>query len=483
MTDMRLKHKVLSDLLTGSLAVCALAMVWYVLSHNPTKEFVMDLPGADGTPDVGVPARRVDIGEFFATYDGVRAGGSASWPGFRGVSRDNRLDGEMQISLPPPMASGEPTLVSPLWKVSLGEGHAGAAVHDGRVYVLDYDEDVQADALRCFSLADGREIWRRWYTIKTKRNHGVSRTIPAVTDDYVVSIGPQCQVMCVDAKTGDYLWGIDLVTDFGVDVPLWYTGQCPLIEGDQAIIAVGGVNLLMGIDCGTGEILWTTPNSSEFGMSHSSVITMDIHGTRTYVYAAIGGIVGVSAEPEDRGTLLWVSTDFDAKVIAPSPVYVGDGLIFSTAGYGAGSILIRVDRSAGDYQVETVYRTRPTEGFSCEQQTPLVSDGYLYGILTKDAGPLREQFVCYDPAGRIIWSSGEKNRFGLGPYLFADGKLLILRDDGVLILAEAGAERYRELGQARILTGVDAWAPMALVDGKLIARDSNTMVCVDLVGL
>ena len=44
-----------------------------------------------------------------------------------------------------------------LWSIELGEGHAGAAVRDGRVFVLDYDRAASADVLRCFSLADGRE--------------------------------------------------------------------------------------------------------------------------------------------------------------------------------------------------------------------------------------------------------------------------------------------------------------------------------------
>ncbi len=486
---MRPAHKILSDSLTAILAIFAALVVWYLLSHNPASDLAMDLPGADGTPDnPGGSSQPVVIGEFFESFDGFAADGTASWPGFRGFSRDNLVTGQIAISLPPVSDSREPALVSPLWSIPLGEGHAGAAVHNGRVYVLDYDEAAQADTLRSFSLADGREIWRRWYTIKTKRNHGVSRTIPAVTDDYVVTIGPQCQVMCVDSETGDYLWGMDLAADYGADVPLWYTGQCPLIDGDQAVIAVGGASLLIGVDCRTGDILWETPNSSNHGMSHSSVMIMDIRGKRTYVYAAIGGIVGISAEDDDRGALLWESRGFDAKVIAPSPVYLGDGLIFVTAGYGAGSILIRVDEVAGGageapgYKVETVYRTRPSEGFSCEQQTPLVIEGDLYGILTKDAGPLRGQFVRYDPAGEVVWSSGEENRFGLGPYLYVDGRLLILSDDGVLVVAEAGTSSYRELRRAKVLTGVDAWAPMALVDGKLILRDSSTMVCIDLEG-
>ena len=40
----------------------------------------------------------------------------------------------------------------------------------------------ESDVLRCLSLADGREIWRRWYRTGAKRNHGVSRTVPAVTE-------------------------------------------------------------------------------------------------------------------------------------------------------------------------------------------------------------------------------------------------------------------------------------------------------------
>ena len=33
---------------------------------------------------------------------------------------------------------------------------------------------------------------------------------------------------------------------------------------------------------------------------------------------------------------------------------------------------------------------------------------------------------------KIIWSSGKTERFGLGPYLIADGKIFILSDDGIL---------------------------------------------------
>ena len=43
-----------------------------------------------------------------------------------------------------------------LWSVDVGEGYAGAAVLEGRVYLLDYDQDKQADVVRCLSSTTAR---------------------------------------------------------------------------------------------------------------------------------------------------------------------------------------------------------------------------------------------------------------------------------------------------------------------------------------
>ena len=79
-----------------------------------------------------------------------------------------------------------------------------------------------------------------------KRNHGYSRTIPAVTDKYLVSIGPRSHVMCLDPLNGDLLWTIDLEKEYGIPgtekgriTPDFYSGQCPLIDNDVAVICTG----------------------------------------------------------------------------------------------------------------------------------------------------------------------------------------------------------------------------------------------------
>jgi outer membrane protein assembly factor BamB len=420
------------------------------------------------------PAPRVDLRGTFRTFDGVPSDLEASWPRFRGTHLDNvnRETRSLAESWP---GTGPPVL----WSVDLGEGHAGPAVRNGRVYVLDYDEEAEGDALRCFSLDDGREIWRRTYAVRIKRNHGRSRTVPAVSDRFVVTLGPACHVLCVDAGTGDFRWGLDLVLDYGTEVPLWYAGQCPLIDGTVAVLAPGGKALFVGVDCRTGEVVWETPNEEGWGMSHSCVLPMDLHGTRTYVYCALGGVAGVSAAPGEEGRLLWKTTLWKPSVVAPSPVPLGNGRILVTAGYGAGSRILEVVESEGGHAVKSV-ATFDKSHFACEQHTPVLFRDLLFTVLPNDAGPTKRQVACMRLDGTMAWTSGPEFRFGLGPFLIADEKMFLLRDDGVLALVRADGEGYRELARAKVLTGRDAWGPMALVDGRLLVRDLKRMICLDV---
>ena len=402
---------------------------------------------------------------------------SASWPRFRGESFDN-ISRE-KIKLATGWGQGGPPL---LWSVDLGEGHAGPVISNGRVYLMDYDEENRRDVLRCFSFSNGKELWRRGYDLDIKRNHGMSRTVPAVFADYVVTIGPKCQVMCVTADSGKFKWGIDLTKEYQAEVPLWYTGQCPLIDDSVAVLAVGGSSLMIGIHCESGEVLWKTPNPKNWQMSHSSIMPMTIEKTKMYVYSAIGGIVGISAEKENRGELLFQSNEWNHAVIAPSPVYLGKDRIYLTAGYGAGSMICQVSKVNGNFQLKQIQRMNPDQGLAAEQQTPIYYKNHLFSIMPKDAGALRNQFVCVRPddGSQIIWSSGKTKRFGLGPYLIADDKFFILSDDGILTVIEAGITGYREMAESKILDGHDAWGPLAIADGKLLARDSRRMVCIDL---
>ena len=464
----------------GTTFLGLLLLSWFLLT-NPVADFVEHIPGMDNRP-VSKSGEREDvaIGALFAAFDGIPSEIQGSWPRFRGAEYNNISSEEIKLA-----NTFSETGPAVLWSVDLGEGHAGPVVANGRVYLLDYDEETRADFLRCFSFDDGKEIWRRGYDVYIKRNHGMSRTVPAATDKYVVSIGPKCHVMCVDADTGTFRWGIDLEKEYGAEIPLWYTGQCPLIDDSLAVIAVGGESLIIAVDCETGKVAWETPNPNNWKMSHSSIIPYTIHGKEMYVYCALGGIAGISAEGDDAGKILFETDLWNKNVIAPSPVYLGNGKLFVTSGYGSGSIMLNIKAENNAFIVESVQQIKPGGGISSEQQTPLYYEGHLFCILPKDAGPLRNQFVCYHPddISKLVWLSGTTHRFGLGPYIIADDKFFILSDEGVLTVMQASVKEPIQLAQAKILDGHDAWGPMAIVKGRLLARDSRRMVCVDVRAL
>ncbi|HPA20022.1 MAG TPA: PQQ-binding-like beta-propeller repeat protein [Verrucomicrobiae bacterium] len=448
-------------------ALCTLA--WW-MGTGSSVPVVRRVPIPENAPREGAVSARaaVNIEGTLQKFDGTAGATRGEWPRFRGSRSDNVCGDSVRIASPPKV----------LWSLDLGDGHAGAAVLLGRVFVLDHDEAMHADALRCFSFDDGREIWRRSYKVQIKRNHGISRTVPAVTDRHVVAIGPMCHVLCADPKDGRFLWGMDLVKEFGSTVPLWYTAQCPIIEGGIAILAPAGSALMIGVDCATGKVVWRTPNPGGWQMSHSSVVPATFAGRRMYVYAAIGGVAGVAADGPDAGRLLWSTTEWNHPVVAPSPVALDGDRLLLTAGYGAGSMLVRIEPDGDAYRAKVLERI-PKERFACEQQTPVYFKGHLYGILPKDAGELKAQLVCYDPEKGVVWSSGKAVRFGLGPFIIAGDRIIVLNDDGGLVAAKASTDRYEPILRARALDGRDAWAPIAVAGGRILLRDSHRMVCLD----
>ena len=292
-----------------------------------------------------------------------------------------------------------------------------------------------------------------------------------------------CHVMCLDRKDGSLRWGLDIAKEYESEVPLWYTGQCPLIDNNMAIIATGGKALVIAINIETGEKIWETPNPNAWKMSHSSILPFTFGGRKMYVYSPIGGLVGIAADGPDAGKVLWETPAWNHSVVAPSPVCMPDGKIFMTAGYGAGSMMLQLKENGGKFSVEVLTEYAPKDGLAGEQQTAIYWQGHLFGIMPKDGGSMRNQLVCVHPSDpkKPVWTSGTENRFGLGPFFMADNKLFILNDDATLTIARPSTSKYIQLDQVKIIEDAhDAWAPFALANGYLLMRDSKKMVCVDL---
>lgn len=471
-----MKRSLPGILIPGATALLGLLLLVLWFTRGTVGELELRRPGLDRPAGSGSGAAAMPPPKAGNPVPGPGKPSSlaGSWPCFRGPDRDGiAKDGVPLATKWPP---GGPKV---LWRLELGPGHAGAAVDAGRVFVLDYDVEAQADTMRCLSLDDGREIWRNSYPVEVVEDHGMSRTVPAVAGDSVVSLGPRCHVACWDVETGRCRWGpIDLVGEFGAKVPGWYAGQCPLIDGDRVILAPSGDALMIAVDLATGKIVWRSPKVDDWEMSHVSIAPMEFGGRRMYIYCgfleARGGVAGIAA---DGGSLLWQSGDWRGKMATcPTPVPVGDGRIFFSGGYGAGSVMLQLQDDGGRITPHRLFRLKPRQ-FGSEQQTPIFYRGHLYGVRTKPGG---EQLACLDLRGNVVWTSG-RDKFGRGPYLLADGRLYVLSDRGALSMIEATAEGYRPLDRFQVWDrGIDAWAPMALAAGRLILRDRTRMVCLDV---
>ena len=90
-------------------------------------------------------------------------------------------------------------------------------------------------------------------------------------------------------------------------------------------------------------------------------------------------------------------------------------------------------------------------------------------------------YVCFDAkSGRINWS---QPGFGQGKKdysstLVAGKNLLVLNEEGTLLLLEANPAKYAELSRAQVCG--NTWSFPAYADGRLYVRDGRQLACYNL---
>jgi outer membrane protein assembly factor BamB len=449
----------------GLAAAAGLFWLW----PRPDPALRLRIPGTDAAPGVLTGGTNPVFAGQIIAGPGQPTQIPGSWPQFRGPNRDGMAAGGSDLA-----RTWKTAPPRELWSLEVGEGYAGPAVSEGRVYLLDYEREAKRSVLRCLSLADGKEIWRYEYPLTIKRNHGMTRTVPAVAGGRVVALDSKCHVICLDAVSGELKWSADLVREYGAAVPEWYAGQCPFVDGDKVILAPGGPDaLLLALDLATGQRRWQTPNRHGWKMTHASIATMEGQGRKQYIYCADKGVVGVDAAD---GSMLWETTDWKISIATvPTPVPLTDGRIFLTGGYGAGSLFLELDNQPTGITARTALRLGP-EIFGATQHTPIFKDNRLYGIRADG------RLVCLGLDGKVVWASNAGETFGLGPLVMVGDLILALNDAGKLRLIQAGESSCEVLGEIQPLNGREAWAPMALAGNRLLLRDLARLVCLELPG-
>jgi outer membrane protein assembly factor BamB len=160
-----------------------------------------------------------------------------------------------------------------------------------------------------------------------------------------------------------------------------------------------------------------------------------------------------------------------ASVNAATPLVVGDE-VFISASYEVGAKLLKLDPT--DLAKPHVVWEND-ESMSNHYATCVVRDGMLYGYHGRQEHGAGLRCVEWK-TGKVRWN---QEAFGAGTVTLASDTLLLMTEDGILVLAAASPEGFKELGRERIL-GNEVRAYPAVAGGMFYARGKDRMVCVDL---
>jgi hypothetical protein len=80
--------------------------------------------------------------------------------------------------------------------------------------------------------------------------------------------------------------------------------------------------------------------------------------------------------------------------------------------------------------------------------------------------------------GKVAWRD---RSVGKGSVIFADERLYLFSEQGVVGLAEANPAAYREHGRFELQTGsLPTWSHPVVANGKLYLRDQDTIYAYDV---
>ncbi len=396
----------------------------------------------------------------------------ADWPQYLGPHR-NAISPEKGL-----LRSWPESGLKVLWTISLGAGYGGAAISDGKVYVLDRignDKDV----LRCLDLTTGEELWSYLYDAPGRVSHPGSRSTPAIDGSYVYTCGSFGDLYCFDKNTHKLVWNKNIWKDFDDgNVPRWAISQNPFVYGDSLIVASQTSKAgVVAYDKLTGQVKWASP-ALEGGVGYVSPEIVKISGNDNLVMITAGkrgggGGAVIGMDPKD-GRQLWIYKGWSCQIPIANVTEIGDGRLFVTGGYKAGSAMIKITKSGDSYAVTEVYKT---EDFGTHVHPAILYKGYLYGHCTTNTR--KDGMVCMSIDGKVKWKTGSSPVFDKGGFILADGLILSVDGQkGILYLIEPDPAGYKELAKAKLLDTNECWGPLALTDGKLLIRDQKQMRCV-----
>lgn len=389
---------------------------------------------------------------------------AADWPQWRGPHRDGV---SADTGLLQEWPKDGPKL---RWKrTDIGYGYSTPSVAGGRVYVQT-TKDKEEFAL-CLDEKTGAEVWKTPIG-KEGENRGLpypgTRATPTIDGDRVYCLASDGRLSCLGTD-GKPKWTKDYAKDFGGVVGTekagWAYSESVLIDGDKLICTPGGKKAaLAALDKTTGKVVWECAIPEPDAAEYSSVVAVDVGGSRQYVTFLRKGLVGVDAK---TGKFLWQY----GKIVDPganimTPVVYKDKVFASTSRGGAAVLELKADGEPRE-----VYFSK---ALGTSIGSAVLVDGHLYGATN---GGL---FCAEFETGKEKWMERD---IGAAAVCLADGRLYVRAfSSGDVFLVEPNPKEYTQKGRLKQpdRTKYTAWPHPVVANGGLFLRDADTLVCFDV---
>tara|TARA_B100000579_G_scaffold437364_1_gene466396 strand:- start:3462 stop:4697 length:1236 start_codon:yes stop_codon:yes gene_type:complete len=353
-----------------------------------------------------------------------------------------------------------------LWKAKIGTGFSSITVAAGRAYSMGNSgrgRGTEKDTIFCFDAFTGKNLWSYSYDSKLdpKYYDGGTSATPTIDGNHVYTLSKDGLLICFEASNGKVVWQKNVGQAIKSKRPMWGYASSPLIIDNFLYINVGTHGTCL--DKNTGEVIWETGTAAS---GYSSFVPYIRGGQDELVLFAADEVVGVN--PKDGKKQWGYPWKTKYGVNSADPILIGDK-VFISSGYDRGCALLKVD---GD-KVTKIWENKNM----CNHFNACVLiDGHLYGFSGNTGrGVLR----CLEMAtGKIKWE--EKSFGGFGALQAIGKKLLIISNQGELVVADASHETFNEISRAQV-TGPKCWTTPVFSNGRVYCRNSRgDLVCLDL---
>lgn len=375
------------------------------------------------------------------------------WPQLLGPARNGVYSG-------PIAAKGEVTL---LWRRAVGEGFSGPVIAKGRLILFHREGDQEL--VESLDPATGRTLRKASFATGYRDDFGFSngpRATPTVDGDVVYTYGAEGTLAATRADTGAILWTVDARRQFGIRKEFFGAACSPVVEGDRLLMNIGGADGagIVAIHKLTGKTLWKALTHES---GYSSPVVATIGKERHALFFTREGLV--SADPATgrvRFFERWRAR-MAASVNAAVPLVVGDE-VFISASYDTGAAVFRV---VGD-AVKAVWSG--DDSLSNHYATSVYKDGYLYGFHGRQE--YGQSLRCVEwRSGKVSW---RMDGMGAGTVTLAGGNLLVIKENGELLIGPASPRGFQPERKARLAAGTVRAYP-ALAEGRLYVRSERDL--------